>query len=233
MRTAEEVEDYEIDARGRALSTPAGDPDGREVRVEIKLFDSCIPRDFLFMKREAITHNVEAFERYVLPFCEKARDAYKHGYGLLFLGENGTGKTSFISWILRHVCAETKHNAFYTTALEIDHLYTHRNRDIVHRLDEVLERDFVAIDELGKERFREGDSKARLHVERILKMRFDEQLPTLLATNANVEELEGAFGKSLMSIIEGKYEVVEMKPGDFRKTLGERMRKTMGYAGGR
>jgi DNA replication protein DnaC len=86
----------------------------------------------------------------------------------------------------------------------------------------------VAIDEMGKEQFKKGDSWIRLQVERILKQRFDESLPTLIATNAESEKLGEVYGATLTSIFDGKYTQATFNPGDFRVHLRDRMAKDLG-----
>ena len=65
-------------------------------------------------------------------------------------------------------------------------------------------------------------------MERILKRRFEDSMPTLIATNASLDELEGIYGATLSSILQGKYTIVQMDPGDYREQLAARMRREMG-----
>jgi len=66
-------------------------------------------------------------------------------------------------------------------------------------------------------------------VERLLKQRFDDAMPTLIATNMNQEDLYRTYGTTIGSIMIGKYKAVVLKSGDYREKLADRMDKEMGY----
>jgi DNA replication protein DnaC len=102
---------------------------------------------------------------------------------------------------------------------------------IRRRLEWYLTSDFLAIDEMGKERFRDGDTFFRTELERLLKSRYEERMPTLLATNASLSELDKYYGATLSSMLTGKYECVMMEPGDFRREKRKKMRKDMRRGG--
>jgi hypothetical protein len=71
----------------------------------------------------------------------------------------------------------------------------------------------------------------RTHVERVLKLRHDNNLPTVVATNADLEGVERAYGSTVRSVLAGKYQHVLFDAGDFRDRLHKRMRDEMGFNG--
>jgi DNA replication protein DnaC len=93
----------------------------------------------------------------------------------------------------------------------------------------MLTSDFLAIDELGKERSKSNNNYMDSQIERIIKGRLDDNQPMLLATNMDLETLEKAYGPTISSILLGKFRVVMMEPGDYRVRLRERMVRNMGY----
>jgi DNA replication protein DnaC len=223
MRSKEECEDFDAtieklieDETKRALSSLA--------------YEACIPKDFWHVVDEDITHNREVFEKIILPYAEKMKLARKRGYGLLLLGDNGAGKTIFTSFVLMKALSKG-FTAYYTTLPQLDHDVKRGFNDpeVARRLEWMLTSDFLALDEVGKERYKSGDTHSRLQVERILKSRFDNSLCTLLATNADLETLKELYGDTIISIIVGKYQTVTLEPGDYREKLRERMNKEMGY----
>lgn len=193
-------------------------------------FEACIPRDFWKVRSKDVTHNKDVFKGIVAPYCERLDVARRDGYGLLLLGDNGVGKTMFLSFVLVRAI-RAGYSTYYTTLPQLDHDLKRgfHDRALAARLEWLLTSDFLAIDEMAKEKFKSGDSYIRTQAERILKERFDESVPTLIATNADLSALEEVYGTSLTSILSGKYQMATMAPGDFRKKIGARMRKRMRY----
>lgn len=195
-----------------------------------RLYEACVPRDFWHIKATEVNHNTEAFKQIVIPYCRKIKVARANGYGLLFLGDNGVGKTMFVNYVL--LCALRKGlSIYYTTLPRLDaNIKQSFNEPIVgERLRWMLTSDFVAIDEMGKEKFKKGDSYIRTQIELILKERYDERMPTLIATNTDLNGLNGMYGSTLTSMLFGKYKMITMDPGDYRKKIGKTMDQRMGY----
>lgn len=202
----------------------------KRVGLEVAAFEACIPRDFWDSTEKDVVHNRANFTDVVQAYTRKLGTANKHGYGLIFLGDNGVGKTMFMSYVLMAAVRKGL-SAYYTSMPQLDYdIKRGFNDPAAHeRLRVMFTVDFLAIDELGKERFKTGDNFLRLHLERILKQRFDDNAPTLLATNMEMTELETEYGRTLLSIIIGKYTTVLMEAGDYREHLKERMTKRMGF----
>lgn len=235
MRTEDEVERFRLLSRTDTIL--ACECEGANLdcecygRHELKVaaYEAGIPRDFWFVKEEDVSHNVEIFKELIMPYCAKLKKARVKGYGLLCLGDNGVGKTMFLSYVLARALRRG-FTAFYTSLPELDYELKRgfRDKTLTDRLHWYLTSDFVVIDEMGKEQFKKGDSWIRLQVERILKQRFDESLPTLIATNTQEKELEATYGATLTSIFDGKYTPAQFESGDFRVHLRDRMAKDLG-----
>ena len=190
-----------------------------------------MPRDFWNVKAEDITHNREVFDAVVFKYAERIDTALKKGYGLVFLGDNGVGKTYLISYVLMKAIRAGR-TAYYTTMPQLDHNIKRGfdKTEIEERLSWLLTSDFLAIDELGKERFKSGKTSFMdTQIERILKQRCDDSLPVLLATNLDHETLIESYGPTVGSIIAGKLQAVAMKPGDYRAKMAREMSGDMGY----
>lgn len=236
MRSEEEVDEFTSTCaaartsckkcKGKKPDCPCAD----RARVRAAAFEACVPKDFWDSKPSDVKFNEEVFLDVVVPYTEKIITARKNGYGILFLGDNGVGKTMFMSYVLMSAIRRGL-TAYYVTMPQLDYhikrgFNSHAYAD---RLQLMLTSDFIAIDEMAKERFKDGDSYIRTQVERILKQRFDDSLPVLMATNADFEGLRDVYGSTLASILVGKYQTVQMKPGDFRNNLRDEMNKRMGY----
>lgn len=239
MRLAEEVEDFRRQCRRDVIlkckkCNMGADPDcgchGRFL-LRVAAFEAAVPRDFWSIKPEDIKHNNGVFDTMVQTYAAKLRLAMKRGYGLLFLGANGVGKTTFMSYVLMQAIRQGR-TAYYTTLPQLDYDIKRGFSDETARarLDWMLTSDFVAIDEVGKELFKgEGGTWIKTQLERILKKRFDESQPVLLATNMDYPTVEKTYGPTMASIFTGKYQQVTMLPGDYRENLRKKMAKDMGY----
>lgn len=238
MRSEGEIADFEVEARRRIIMPckvcDGMGPKGCECVVrhkhEVRCYTACLPRGFWDVKDEDVTHNTEVFQTVIQRYGRKLGTACREGYGLVLSGANGVGKTMFLSYILTRVLKKGL-TAYYTSALQLDHNVRRgfSDREAAERLRIMLTVDFLAIDELGKEKHKEGDSFMRKELERILKERYDDNAPVLLATNMAATDFKNEYGQTLASIITGKYETVTMKPGDFRAELRKKMKKEMGY----
>lgn len=234
MRSEQEVDDYRLEAQAEmeqcrvcgGLDPACACIAQRELKV--RAFEAGVPRDFWEYTADDVEYNREAFDGVVRPYVRKLGRALKRGYGLMFLGDNGTGKTMFMSYVLMAVCRRN-FSAFYTTMTQLAHDVKRGfgDRESQQRLDWYLTSDFMALDEMGKERFKQGDTFMRTEIERILKARYDDARPTLIATNMDLEELEKMYGATFTSMIVGKYEQVIMEPGDYREQMRKRMKSEM------
>ena len=136
----------------------------------------------------------------------------------------------FISYILSAAIRRGR-TAYYTTLprLEYDMKRGWKSSEVEERLDWMLTSDFVAIDEIGKEKIKGGSDYTSVRIEHILKQRYDDSMPVLLASNMSHADLTKTYGDTIGSIITGKYQTVAMDSGDYRKKLSEKMVADMDY----
>lgn len=202
---------------------------GAQRAVNLDAYEACIPMDFWLASVDAVTHNKQALEMRIHPYLKSLNRARKSGYGLALFGNNGSGKTYF-ACIVAMAAVRKRWGVYYTTALQLDHDYRRcwSDKDRLERLEWYLDCDLLVLDELAKEKTRDGDAYGRLHIERILKRRADDCLPTVLCGNGTREDIVSAYGESIDSIVGGKFVVANLKPGDFRKTVNEQVLKDIG-----
>jgi DNA replication protein DnaC len=216
MKTSEEV-DWFIASIREPLEF-----DRESISLQARVFESCIPSSFLKTEDKDVKHNRAVWEKIVLKYCGQLPKALEGGASLLFVGDNGTGKTMFACYILMEAL-KLGYSGYYITALDLD-FYFRRGmveHGLLEQLDRALSSDFLVLDELGAEVFKTNqDSFTRVQVDRILKRRYDNSLPTILASNANVKQLSATYGMSIRSLLTGgKYLSVVFEPGDYRVHL--------------
>lgn len=219
----------EVDQFGGALLAQYGDEDPR-VKYEIECFDACIPKSFWNVQADDVSHNKGAFAEVVDPYRRRWKKVLKHGYSLLFVGDNGAGKTMFCCYLLTQAIKRGQ-SAYYTTLaqLDIDIKSGFRDKASEDRLAAMLKSDFVVIDEVGKESFK-ADGYTTMRLELFLKQRYDDAEPVLLASNIDHQSLCRMYGSSVESMLDGRYRTVTLEPGDFRKVAKKSMKRDMGYS---
>jgi DNA replication protein DnaC len=146
---------------------------------------------------------------------------YDSGKSYMFVGPLGVGKTFGISSILKMaLCKE--YTARYSSMVEvINQILSGGNSNAVA---ELLKYDFLAIDEFDNRWIFPSEKSEQIFgstMEYILRSRFQNGLPTILATNnAEVDEiLTGMHGKAFSSLRSQYMETVFLSGKDFRKRI--------------
>lgn len=204
---------------------------------ELEAYRSGIPKKFWHSKPSDVVRNVDIFEDVILGYIKRLRKALKHGIGLFLTGPNGCGKTMFASYILTHCLRDTRVPVYYTTlpGLDEDTKRGFRDDQFAEQLRRRLNSRLLVIDEVGKEKFKDGDSFTRKSFEKLLKSRDDEDgYSTILASNMGLEALRqkpenGGYGETFGSLVDGSYKVVVMQAGDHRIDVGRELDRKMGW----
>lgn len=220
MRTREEIENF-----------CANLDESDYCNIDVDLFESCIPFSYWKIDKKDIFFNRDIFNNYIEKYIENLETAIDNGFSIICMGDNGCGKTMFMSFILNEVL-KYGYSAYYTTVLDMFLNFQRGMRNDKHMelILEMLESDFLVIDELSKEQYKNTDNWARTQIERILKRRYDNNQPTLIGSNADLESLGNVYGSSVESILTSeKYLQLVFDSGDCRKKDVYEMNKLMGY----
>ena len=199
-------------------------------------FEAGIPRKFWDFDASTIDTNVDVFREVIEPWpkfdnMKSVMRGENKGFGLYLYGPNGVGKSTFLAWILMELIRNTGFPVYYTTTLRLiaDHQSTFgstaQHAHAKQRLEAMLGRAIVVVDEFGKETYKKGDSFSRMKLEKLIGDRRDASLPTLIASNRDLDALaqvpdKGGYGPTMASIITGHMLPVPMEPGDRRVKLG-------------
>ena len=237
MRTEDEVNDFKARSFHKYIigckKCGGNDfecPCRHNFNIAISAYEGCVPQDFWHIQPSDITHNKDIFTQVVLRYVKRLNRALSRGYGLAFLGDNGVGKTYFISYVLMEAIKQGR-SVYYTTMPDLDFNIKRgfKDKEIEDRLAWLLTSDFLAIDEMGKERAKADNKYMDAQVERILKRRLDDSNPMLIATNMDLEKMGKSYGATVTSMLAGKFQAVTMEPGDYREKIHEEMTQEMGY----
>jgi DNA replication protein DnaC len=259
MKTPLEIRSFESSESARLSSTCTHDGEfsarrvgarsalcqcGLDLELRVRAFDACIPKKFWYSSRTDVYHNTEVFDTIIVPYVsqEKLPIALKNGIGLFFKGPNGVGKTMFGCWILMEIIRRRMiMDVYYTTTFALDR-DTKRGFDpdkevakqLTAKLESLMSRRLVMIDEFGKMQHRSGDSFQRVVIEDWIRYREQEGLTTILASNQSLDSLRlapeyGGYGETIGSLMDGHYFEVAMEAGDVRPDVGHKAAVLLGF----
>jgi DNA replication protein DnaC len=173
-----------------------------------------VPKEFWNVEGFDIRHNHEAFER-AYKYCEKLKKAKAKGLGFVLYGSNGTGKTTFGTFVLAKA-ARARFTVGYILAEDyIRSVF--RDDSVVNWVGELERADFLFIDEMGKE-YRKGEGGFDMtKLDILIRTRRSAMLPTIIATNLSRQGFEDRYGESIDSVLSDRNEWLAFEPGDARK----------------
>jgi len=205
----------------RVMSFRKNNRDDADLKWKIKMIRAGISKEFWDIDFDNFVGN-RSKVKIARKYCKKLNVAKQQGFGFLFVGDNGVGKTSLVMAILKEAL-KSGYSAFYITLPKIfKQIYLSWDYPILglelHKL--MLFTDFLAIGELGKDYHRSTSMEfARAEFDCLFRERREECLPTLLDTNLSLDELEDTYGESLMSLFRSRLHFINMKGVDYRKIV--------------
>lgn len=149
---------------------------------------------------------------------ERITDVYTNGESFIFKGTLGIGKTYAATVILK-MAIVNNYSAFYINMSEIIDYVTRNDTEIV---DKLMETDFLVIDEFDLRWVYPSEQAERLFgqtLERVLRIRFQNQLPTIICSNTvDIETVLGdTFKESIDSLFSKFAKTIVVTGKDFRK----------------
>lgn len=212
----------------------------RRIAVSKRAYAGCIPHEFWDLGFADMRYNLELLCGPIAEYCGLTptgehdpttrgglNRAMRTGKSLYLFGANGVGKTTYGCFVLMEVLRRRRYSVYYTTMMSLHtartNSYSARTRD--GELEQMLkEVDFLFLDELMKERVGNLDTAVRVLLEDVLKTRYQDQRPTIVASNVEFAQIglpvaEGGYGASLASMMGGaRYDLITFAPGDNRET---------------
>lgn len=158
---------------------------------------------------------VDACRRFAEGLPERLRTGRNAGLGLYLHGGYGTGKTHLASAILGR-CKDLGVPGAYVSAVDFFDVVNGRDSGvpvpaIMGALSAVA---VLVIDELGVQSWTDAERK---RLQQILDKRWDRQLPTVICTNMNEEELGKCCGGRVASRVSQRSYTVSFPWADYRR----------------
>ena len=189
----------------------------REANYHLGLVAGNIPPEFWTADDFEWVHNLDNLAL-IQSYCEDLATMRSEGRGFTMLGENGAGKTGMSCMVLSHALRAgyrvgylTAHD--YLTAIPS----TWRDPDLKEWLDDLIQADWLVIDEMGKE-FRREDASKLAEVDSLLRARRGAMRPTIVVSNLSLKGFKEVYGASIDSILSDRNKLLIYEPGDYRKT---------------
>lgn len=212
------------------IAQPYGDFDIKFVACSCKkevlrvcaLLDGNVPKKFWNVDSWTIEHNLDVYGERIQPYCKNLPGHRADGYGMLFFGENGVGKTTFAI----HVLAAAQAAGFsigYILAPQLMAytLEARNNGEMGEWLRGILSADYLVIDEMGKEHKATGSEFALSELDTLLRTRNGDNKPTIMVTNMNWKQFTTTYGASVASIVKDSLQV-HFEHGDHRAIQASR-----------
>lgn len=146
---------------------------------------------------------------------------YDRGKSIIFSGNLGTGKTYTACCLLKRAVA-TGYTGLYTTMADVVANMLSREIDTAKYYSELLNKDFLVIDEFSSHWIFPSDKAEQLFgtsLEYVLRTRFQNQLPTILCSNDDdVDQIFGGFfAKSFRSLRSHHVDLFVVGGKDYRR----------------
>ena len=173
-----------------------------------------------YLARKSTESSQRLAIRLVKKYIRKIDIVRKYGFGFLFLGSCGVGKTSLQMAILK-AALKRNYSAYFITLPNIfRQIYMgFKFPNVLSELQDILYKtDFLAIGELGKDYHREGASLFAIsEFDTIFRERRQNCLPTSLDSNLTETEVLNIYGDSIVSLFASRLKKLKITGRDYRK----------------
>jgi DNA replication protein DnaC len=193
---------------------------GRPKLTEKKMLSAGILEEFWNLDIDQFKGN-EAVTKVVHEYLDNLDNARKQGISIFFYGTNGTGKTFLGVEVLKEALRKG-YSAQFTSlggviqALTDGWYDAEKRRRYEERIRDV---DFLMIDDVGKEMRVSKNGLTEMVFDNLIRYRSFRNKPMILTTNSDIESVENVYGKSIVSLLYGKFIPIRVVGEDYRKTV--------------
>ncbi len=184
-----------------------------------ELIKAGIPKDYwhLSMEELEIDPRVKGF---IAKYINNLESAKRNGLGFVFVGANGTGKTSMMTEIAKHALLKQYSVRYFTMEQYITALY--KKRDEMVAWYEAS--DFLLIDEMDKQ----PNTKTVIRtIDEFIRRMFNAGKCLLLAANWRKEDVVGALGQSTFSLFQRRNKIISVFGADYSSKLNQEYRERL------
>lgn len=153
-------------------------------------------------------------------YMENLNNARTKGISLFLYGSNGTGKTFLGVEMLKEAIRQGYSAQFASLGGIIQALtdgWYDSNKKLLYE-KKIRDVDFLMIDDVGKEMRVSKSGLTEVVFDNLIRYRTFRNKPMILTTNSDIESVENAYGKSIVSLLYGKFLPVKIVGQDYRKT---------------
>lgn len=184
--------------------------------------DSNIPVAYWLLPMSSFVGS-EDIKTTVLAYVQALKANYNDGRGFIFAGPYGVGKTYGMCSVLK-TALKGGYSTYYTSMTDMSlYIGSKTTRDEYLRL--CTKSDFLAFDELDSRHIPTSDEGRAFFgsaVEKIIRERVQNKLPTLFATNHESLKpvFDGQYGRAILSLLAPVSETVTALGLDYRQGKG-------------
>ena len=188
--------------------------------TEKKMLSAGILEEFWNLDIDQFKGN-EAVTKVVYEYLDNLDNARKQGISIFFYGTNGTGKTFLGVEVLKEALRKG-YSAQFTSlggviqALTDGWYDAEKRRRYEERIRDV---DFLMIDDVGKEMRVSKNGLTEMVFDNLIRYRSFRNKPMILTTNSDIESVENVYGKSIVSLLHGKFIPIRVVGEDYRKRI--------------
>ena len=188
--------------------------------TEKKMLSAGILEEFWDLDIDQYKGN-EAVIKVVQEYLANLDNARKQGISIFFYGTNGTGKTFLGVEVLKEALRKG-YSAQFTSLGGIIQALTDGWYDAEKRRryeERIRDVDFLMIDDVGKEMRVSKNGLTEMVFDNLIRYRSFRNKPMILTTNSDIESVENVYGKSIVSLLHGKFIPIRVVGEDYRKTV--------------
>lgn len=136
-------------------------------------------------------------------YIEHGSGYVSNGFGLIYWGDRGNGKTLLANLLIKALLAEG-HDCYVTSFTEMLDTFAGGWRDKDERTwfnRRVRNAGVLLIDDIGRERNKGHGTLGETTLEEVIRHRVAQAMPTLLTTNLDPDKIAGGYGGHTMSLL--------------------------------
>lgn len=200
----------------------AGCTDCKAKVARVKIYANAnIPMDYWLLAFKDFKGDPE-FKNQILEKLANIAEMYELGSSLAFVGNFGVGKTYAASCLLKTALMAGYSGKYFQMSEVVNNLVSSKS-DNSEYLDELVNLDFLILDEFGKRSIFPSEKTEQLFgqtLEYVIRTRFQNHMPTILCSNTEDIDsvLSGDFSKAFASLRSRYLKVIFVGGKDFRKS---------------